>query len=530
MRFRFESSRWTSLGAALAAAAFVGLSSVPAYAQSEILDELLEKLKDKGVLSEDEYQALKKAREEERIEQRAERRRQALKQAQDTEKDEKAKEESKTTLKGRFNNGFVLESGDKKNSIGINGRVQADYRQFSPQSISADTFDVRRAYITLSGKVWEDWTFDVTADLAQGTNGGTFAQVLDVAWMNWGRWKEFQIRAGQFKMPFSIEELSSSRFLDFTERSYVNQLVPAKERGLMVHGTPYTGLYYGLALSNGQGKNNNDTNTLASGKDVIGRAVVNIAELAGVQSNAVYHIGAAYSRGNIPAIAAQSGRTEARGVTFFAPTTFGAFDSNIERTRTGFEGSAAYGPVKLQGEWIKVNYAGSPTATTSFDKDITAYYAEAMWLVTGENYAGAYRGGTYGRIVPKRNFDPSSGGWGAWELGLRYSRWDASDFPIQTCGAALPQPTNQGIIQPVCSGATPLTVGTNSAKAYTIGLKWIPTPNTRVYLNYIQTKFDTPIVIRGGNNPGTTAATAGTGAPETASSEKAINLRFGIDF
>ncbi len=58
------------------------------------MDDLLEKLKDKGVLSEDEYQALKKAREEELLEQRATRRRQALKEAQEAEEKAKAKEEA----------------------------------------------------------------------------------------------------------------------------------------------------------------------------------------------------------------------------------------------------------------------------------------------------------------------------------------------------------------------------------------------------------------------------------------------------
>jgi hypothetical protein len=77
MRFRIEPNRWSTLGAALGAAALFGLSSAPAFGQSEIMDELLEKLKDKGVLSEDEYQALKRAREEERTEQRAVRRRQS---------------------------------------------------------------------------------------------------------------------------------------------------------------------------------------------------------------------------------------------------------------------------------------------------------------------------------------------------------------------------------------------------------------------------------------------------------------------
>jgi len=509
--------RWHRMSVALSAAALFGIAASPALAQSSIMDELLEKLRAKGVLSEDEYQALKKAREEELLEQRAQRRHQALKQAQE----EKAKEESKSNLKAKFNNGFVLESEDKQHSIGINGRIQADYRSFSPGITSADTFDVRRAYITLFGRVWEDWTFDVTADLAQGANGGTFAQALDVAWVNWGRWKALQLRAGQFKMPFALEELTSSRFIDFTERSFVDQLVPAKERGVMVHGNPWNGIYYGVAYSNGQGKNNNDTNALADGKDVIARGVVNVAELVGQQADAVYHFGLDYSYGNIPPAAAATGRTEARGLTFFSPAAFGAFNSNVERERMGAEASVAYGPVKFQGEYIKVNYSGNPSPTTSFDKDIDAYYAELMWLITGEKYADSYRGGTYGRIVPKNNFNIGNRTWGAWELGLRYSRWDAADFPIvATCGAT---GGGTGVVAPSCTtGTTTINqLGTNEAKSYTVGLKWIPTPNTRVYLNYIQTHFGTSVLGRAGGT---------TGALESTDKERAVNVRFGVDF
>ena len=92
MRVRSEPGKMRAIVAALFAAGWLALGSNPVSAQSEIIDELLEKLKDKGVLSEDEYQALKKAREEERLEQRAERRRQALKAATDAEKEEKAKQ------------------------------------------------------------------------------------------------------------------------------------------------------------------------------------------------------------------------------------------------------------------------------------------------------------------------------------------------------------------------------------------------------------------------------------------------------
>jgi len=97
MRVRIRSTRFGASAAALVTAAWLGFSSNCTLAQSEIIDELLDKLRDKGVLSDDEYQALKKAREEERLEQRAERRRQALKAAQDTEKEEKAKQERELT-------------------------------------------------------------------------------------------------------------------------------------------------------------------------------------------------------------------------------------------------------------------------------------------------------------------------------------------------------------------------------------------------------------------------------------------------
>ena len=81
------------------AAAILALSGTPVFAQqASTFDSLLEKLKDKGVLSPEEYEALKQARDEEITEQRAERRRQALRQAQENEQKQKAQEtEAKAT-------------------------------------------------------------------------------------------------------------------------------------------------------------------------------------------------------------------------------------------------------------------------------------------------------------------------------------------------------------------------------------------------------------------------------------------------
>lgn len=479
--------RGTTVALAALAGALLGAGQ-PARAQSEIFDDLLQTLRDKGVLSQEEYDALKQAREEERMEQRAERRRQALKEAQTVEKEEKSKEEDKTALKGRFRDGFTFESGDKQHSISVTGRVQADYRNFSENSTnanSADTFDVRRAYLGVQGKFFNDWTFDVTADFA--STSGSPSSHLDVAWLNWGRFQGLQARAGQFKMPFSLEELTSSRFIDFQERSLVNSLVPAKERGAMLHGTPFKGVFYGAALSNGAGKNTNETNSVQDSQDVIARLGANAAEWFG-NKDMVLHVAGAYSTGTIPGGASPVGsgvRTEGRGLTFFNPAAFGGAD--VDRDRAGAELSLAFGPVKAQGEYVKSSFE-TTTAGAGVDRDIEAWYAEALWLITGEKYADAYRSGAYGTIRPK-NALGSGGGWGAWEIGLRYTDFDAEDFPA-------------------------IVGQSRKAEAYTVGLKWIPITNVRFLLNYVQTDFDTPVNISGG----------------TTDDEKAITLRAQIYF
>ena len=191
----------------------------------------------------------------------------------------------------------------------------------------------------------------------------------------------------------------SDRFTDFQERS-MGSTAPAqgKARGVMVFGAPTTGLYYGVAYTNGAGKNTNDTNNVVDGKDATGRVAVNIAEMLG-QKDAVYHIGAAFSTGTIPVGAVPSGRTDARGIAFFAPKRFTGND--VDRQRQGLETAIAYGSVKLQAEYINANFSGTSAGGEAYDRDIKSYYLNLNWLLTGEHYASAYANGVLGRLRPK---------------------------------------------------------------------------------------------------------------------------------
>jgi len=165
----------------------------------------------------------------------------------------------------------------------------------------------------------------------------------------------------------------------------------------------------------------------------------------------------------------------------------------------------SYGPVKLQGEYNTNQFEGATFAATPvrYDREVTTSYVSLGWMITGESYASAYKSdGRFDRIRPRKNFSTDFSGWGAWEIGVRYSNFDGGDFS-----------TANGAGTGVLGGNS-----TNKADAYTIGLKWLPTPNTRFMLNYVKTSFDTPVTV------------AVSGTNQQFKDEQAITLRAQVDF
>lgn len=452
--------------------------------------------------------------------------------------EEKAAEDKKSApVIKTGSEGFGFQSGDGKNAIFLNGRVQADYHGYGKSDEqNADSFDVRRAYLTIQGKVYGDYDFKVTGDFAQQTNftpsvtTSSTKTILDEAYFGINWWKQAKFRFGQFNMPFGLENYTSDLFNDFSERAVTEALTPSKERGAMVHGNPIEGTYYGLALSTGRGKNANNLDTQADGPEVIGRGAVNIAKFAKLDDT-VIHLGGSFSHGYISGnqstnnntlttnsfLVGQgnaSSKTEGNGITFFTPTGLGiAAGDDVERTRLGAEAALAFGPVKLQSEYVTHNYNGVSTTTGakgSFDKDIDAFYVSANWLVTGESYADSYLAdGTWGRIKPKQNFNLNGPGIGAIVLGLRYSDYDAGDF-AKGAGAVAKNSAPFGTV------STP-----TGAHAWTGAATWILNPNTRLSLNYIDTKFEGGSIAVKNNNGKVIDLTDG---------ERAITLRGQYDF
>jgi phosphate-selective porin OprO/OprP len=484
----------------LVAATLAGsmLMGFGANAMADSTDDILNALIAKGILTEEEGALLQKGR---------------------TGEKEAAEAKKKTSVSAKNKDGSVVfETGDGKNSMALTGRVQFDMRSVennaSTESSStlgdkdtgtmADQFEIRRARVGVKGKVFEHFDYEAITNLV-GSNTNT----VDVAYINAGMFKQVQLKLGQFKQPFNLEEYgTSSNNIDFMERSYVNQLTPAKKPGAMIHGVPTAGITYAGSVY--QQNAFGETDAENTSKGYAGRVTGNFAELADWKDS-VLHVGVAgfdsnYGVSGTTSTSSSSTSTNATVVSFrssgrgmgnayrlqVAGSSAGAngqlapISASVNNQAYGLELAAAYGPFKVQGEFTDQSFDASVAGTgNSVKADVEAYYVEALWLLTGESYSDWYKNGAWGGIKPKNNFDIEKGkGIGAWEIGLRYDAYDVSN--TSKTGTA----RTQGSYTGSTSAGDFAGAAGGGAKTYTAGIKWQLTPNMRVMANYSHTKFD----------------------------------------
>jgi phosphate-selective porin OprO and OprP len=413
---------------------------------------------------------------------------------------------------------FKLESANGNNSIQLTGRVHFDARSIDGKgdvnsaindndkdsSSLADNFEVRRARIGVKGTFAKHYDYEILTNLV-----GSSSNLLDVGYINAGVFKPLQFKVGVFKQPFNLEEYgTSSNNIDFMERSYINQLTPAKKGGFMLHGVLENGITYaGSAYQqNTFGETDNDS----TGKGFAGRGTMNLSQLFGSKET-VFHLGVAgfdSEYGVLPASSSASGtssnativgfRTEGRGLSNIYRAQIGGSvtgqgtsvpsntTANVNNKAYGLELAAAYGPFKIQGEYTDQDFeARNNVGGQSVDASAKAGYIEALWMVTGENYADWYKNGAWGGIKPKNEFNAETlKGLGAWEIGARYDAFEVSDVTLESA--------RTGTASRVQGGVNSNNGG--GAKTYTAGVKWQLNPNMRVLANYSHTKFDNAFV------------------------------------
>lgn len=221
--------------------------------------------------------------------------------------------------------------------ITMGGYVQAWYTWVDEDAGVDDTFSVGRLYWWMRGDITDKWSVFVGPYLSHDF------MLLD-AMVKYEHADWLNISAGQFLLPYSYEQLTSSSRIDTIQRAQVtNMCSNHRDIGVRANGAFAEGkVSYGAAMVNGNGINTTDDNDK---KDVIGR--VQVQPFLDSESSPLTGllVAGAFQYGEQPWI-----------VTTVDPATGASVDTDIgDEKRTRYLGTVIwnYDKFKVQGEFAQ---------------------------------------------------------------------------------------------------------------------------------------------------------------------------------
>ena len=386
---------------------------------------------------------------------------------------------------------FFFESPDRSCHLRITGQIQGDYRGFldpvdtsSSNSAAAgstgspDTFLIRRARLGIEATMYNYYEFRLLPDFA----GTTVSKSITDAYMNVHYWDQFQFEMGKFKQPFSYEDLIQDRYVPTMERSMMDQLVPQRDEGAMIHGEKLLDGRFDYAFAICNGDPNDSTLDDNNDKDLNGRVVLrpfydadNCGALDGLRLGISYGIG-------VENDTVSSTSSTPPTITTPATVTWFAYNSGVVangvRHRISPELVYFYRSLGFAAQYYHQDQGLQASSTKPIvNVGIDGYYVMATYLLTGEQRTGYSQ-----QIDPLRPFDPSApiASPGAWELVFRVDRLEVG--------------------HPAFTGATPLASSTgtadrssNEAFETTTGVNWYLNKWARTQLNWEHANFASPV-------------------------------------
>jgi len=434
---------------------------------------------------------------------------------------------SDTALGSRWAGGFHAESKHADFRVKIGGRTQVDAVSFtagpgprqppdegglSPEL--ADTVNFRRARIRIEGRMYEFYDWAAEYDFVNQINvnnevypterdSGPLTAVTDL----WLQLREIPVlgtvRIGNQKDPFGYEHLTSSRWLNFMERSFAQDAF---------EGPFNNGFLPGIQVMNSTddgdvgwqvGQFKNTTNPFgfsnsSGGSMTVGRLVwLPVFEDEGQK---LLHLGlsgrtmeprrqyTSFDANGLPTSPQITAvRFRSRGSIRNGPpgplNSIYADSGLLEGTwqnMIGLEFVGNNGPWSFQseyfGSWLynATTTSAGPLNTDGYQPSpgtsvgtvyYQAAYAEVLYFLTGESRTYSKIEYRFDRPIPHNNFYAIRGGGsgrrlslseGAWQAGIRYNYLCLSDGEV-----------NGGVLN-----------------GCTLGLNWLLNPNARVYFNY----------------------------------------------
>ena len=354
--------------------------------------------------------------------------------------------------------GLKVVSNDKKNKFQFGGRVQIDYNHadglFNVENNGEDASDIffRRVRLFAKGTVNKVWEYKIQYNLAvedtdddgdREDGGGT----LEDAYIKYKGFKPVTLQAGQFKEPFGLEELTSSKYITTIERSAItNAFAPGRSLGLAAKVVLPNATFTSGFFSEGQDDDDQE--------DWAWTTRGTFAPIA-TKTQAV-HLGAAYTTREGERVGDQR-----LGVRIDNGRVGTGQSSSASADIFGLEAAAVFGPLSAQAEYITAEYEDA--AADGDDYEVDGFYLLGSFFVTGESRPYSAKKGAFGKIKPKSKS-------GAIELFARYT-----DISLEDGGAG------------------------DDGEEFTLGANWYANKNVRVSANYIHGEVDDEIASDDGS-------------------------------
>lgn len=390
-------------------------------------------------------------------------------------------------MMANWKNGLEVESKNHDFRVHIGGRVQFDVGWYHPdesvqQSLPItnkfrDGVDFRRGRFRIDGTMYEtmEWTaeFDFVNSAGAGTPGSAVSVVAPTDL--WWQWNEIPIlqhfRAGNVKEPIGFEHLTSSRFLNFMERSFLqdaffggfnNGFTPG---GLFFGNTENERATYAIGMfditTNVFGYNSGPSEYSWTGRltalpyyENDGRGLIHLG-ISGKHWLLDEDSARFRTRASVRSSASTQWPVIADTGLLFADTN--------QQLNTELVG--VFGPLSFAAEyltsWLQEtkNAAGQTVGTVFYQGG----YVEALYFLTGETRAYNRKTAVFDRVVPFENAffvrgenGETSYGWGAWQIAARFQYLNLNSLGF-----------NGGVLRDT-----------------TLGINWFLNPNFKVQANY----------------------------------------------
>jgi len=285
----------------------------------------------------------------------------------------------------------------------------------------------RRARLAAVGKVADNVSYMLEMDFAFVGR----PSFMDV-WMDVSKVPLFgNVRVGQYRMPFGMDELTSVKELTFLERPLTQPMGPFRQIGIGFHDNTDDENITWAAAAFGSATDAFANSIGDRGYGLASRITGVVAE--DKSADFLVHTGFGYSY-----IATPDSTVQYRHTPEYAGQFTGVVGDVPFFTDTGvlpaknaslFNGELAstWGSWHAQSElrYNVVNLtSGSVAAFPSF-------YAQSGYILTGEHRPYNKAGAVLGRVKPRCPVGVHGGGIGAWELACRYSLVDLNDGAIK---------------------------------------------------------------------------------------------------